>query len=126
MFDAPDDDRVTLAAARILPSGARTGFIALAKLNLNPCIDESGRRPPQIFDFKITQVRRARRRRGGCRTDSVSRMSDAGDDIQVDAAVEVTTEAPKGKLSVEDALQVSIRSISQGGPGDLIYIISKS
>lgn len=35
-------------------------------------------------------------------------MSDAGDDIQVDAAVEVTTEAPKGKLSVEDALQVSI------------------
>ena len=34
-------------------------------------------------------------------------MSDAGDDIQVEAAeVEVTTEAPKGKLSVEDALQV--------------------
>jgi len=36
-------------------------------------------------------------------------MSDAGDDIQVDAPaeVEVSTEAPKGKLSVEDALQVS-------------------
>jgi len=35
-------------------------------------------------------------------------MSDAGDDIPVDApaAVEVATEAPKGKLSVEDALQV--------------------
>ena len=36
-----------------------------------------------------------------------SRMSDAGDDIPVETAeVEVTTEAPKGKLSVEDALQV--------------------
>ena len=35
-------------------------------------------------------------------------MSDAGDEIQVDAPeVEVTAEAPKGKLSVEDALQVS-------------------
>ena len=35
-------------------------------------------------------------------------MSDAGDDIPVDAPpeVEVSTEAPKGKLSVEDALQV--------------------
>ena len=35
-------------------------------------------------------------------------MSDAGDEIQVDAPVEVevTTEAPKGKMSVEDALQV--------------------
>ena len=38
-------------------------------------------------------------------------MSDAGDEIQVDAApaaeeVEVSTEAPKGKMSVEDALQV--------------------
>ena len=36
-------------------------------------------------------------------------MSDAGDEIQVDAPaaeVEVSTEAPKGKLSVEDALQV--------------------
>ena len=36
-------------------------------------------------------------------------MSDAGDDIQVDAPVEVeavATEAPKGKMSVEDALQV--------------------
>ncbi len=40
-------------------------------------------------------------------------MSDAGDDIQVDAPVEeVAAEAPKGKLSVEDALQVCIpRSI---------------
>ena len=35
-------------------------------------------------------------------------MSDTGDEVQVDAPeVEVTTEAPKGKLSVEDALQVS-------------------
>ena len=35
-------------------------------------------------------------------------MSDAGDDTQIEvpAEVEVTTEAPKGKLSVEDALQV--------------------
>lgn len=34
-------------------------------------------------------------------------MSDAGDDIPVEVAeVEVTAEAPKGKLSVEDALQV--------------------
>ena len=34
-------------------------------------------------------------------------MSDAGDDIQVDAPVEeVAAEAPKGKLSVEEALQV--------------------
>lgn len=36
-------------------------------------------------------------------------MSDAGDEIQVEAPVaevEVSTEAPKGKLSVEDALQV--------------------
>jgi len=35
-------------------------------------------------------------------------MSDAGDEIQVDAPVEVevTAEAPKGKMSVEDALQV--------------------
>ena len=37
-------------------------------------------------------------------------MSDAGDEIQVDEApaaeVEVSAEAPKGKMSVEDALQV--------------------
>ena len=35
-------------------------------------------------------------------------MSDAGDDIPIEAsaAVEVAAEAPKGKLSVEDALQV--------------------
>lgn len=36
-------------------------------------------------------------------------MSDAGDEIQVDAVVEVEVineAAPKGKLSVEDALQV--------------------
>lgn len=35
-------------------------------------------------------------------------MSDAGDEVQVDAPVaEVeVSEAPKGKLSVEDALQV--------------------
>jgi len=37
-------------------------------------------------------------------------MSDAGDDIPVDAApeVEVSTEAPKGKLTVEEALQVCL------------------
>ena len=37
------------------------------------------------------------------------RMSDAGDEVQVDAPVEVeatTTDAPKGKMSLEDALQV--------------------
>lgn len=36
-------------------------------------------------------------------------MSDAGDEIQVEAPeVEVTAEAaPKGKMSVEDALQVN-------------------
>jgi small subunit ribosomal protein S12e len=37
-------------------------------------------------------------------------MSDAGDEIQVDAPVEVEVEAkevPKGQLSLEDALQVS-------------------
>ena len=36
-------------------------------------------------------------------------MSDAGDEIQVDAPaaeVEVAAEAPKGKMSVEEALQV--------------------
>lgn len=38
-------------------------------------------------------------------------MSDAGDEIQVDAPVEVEVEAkeaPKGKLSVEEALQVCV------------------
>jgi hypothetical protein len=42
-------------------------------------------------------------------------MSDAGDEIQVDAPeveVEVPAEAPKGKLSLEEALQV-------------IYVVSK-
>jgi len=40
-----------------------------------------------------------------------NRMSDAGDEIQVEAPeVEVTAEAPKGKLSVEDALQVNTMS----------------
>lgn len=35
-------------------------------------------------------------------------MSEAGDDIPVEAPaeVEVSTEAPKGKLTVEEALQV--------------------
>ena len=39
------------------------------------------------------------------------RMSDAGDEIKVDAVetVEVAAEAPKGKLSVEDALQVGLQ-----------------
>jgi small subunit ribosomal protein S12e len=42
-------------------------------------------------------------------------MSDAGDEIQVDAPaaeVEVSAEAPKGKLSVEDALQVCVLPLS--------------
>ena len=35
-------------------------------------------------------------------------MSDAGDDVQADATAqqEVVAEPPKGKMSVEDALQV--------------------
>ena len=39
---------------------------------------------------------------------TLGRMSDAGDDVQADAAVqqEVVAEPPKGKMSVEDALQV--------------------
>lgn len=39
-------------------------------------------------------------------------MSDAGDEIKVEEAapeVEETSTAPKGKLSVEDALQVRLR-----------------
>ena len=38
-------------------------------------------------------------------------MSDAGDEIEVEAPaveVEAPVEAPKGKLSVEDALQVRL------------------
>lgn len=45
-------------------------------------------------------------------------MSEAGDDIPVDAPeveVEVTTEAPKGKLTVEEALQVRIQSHRRPG-----------
>ena len=39
-------------------------------------------------------------------------MSDAGDEIQVDAPeVEVSQEAPKGKMSVEDALKVTRESL---------------
>ncbi|KAF9226932.1 L30e-like protein, partial [Gyrodon lividus] len=40
-------------------------------------------------------------------------MSDAGDEIQVDAAaaeVEVSAEAPKGKMTVEDALQEVLKN----------------
>ncbi|KAF8632805.1 hypothetical protein AX15_001670 [Amanita polypyramis BW_CC] len=39
-------------------------------------------------------------------------MSDAGDDIQADAApeAEVTTEAPKGKLTIEEALQQVLKN----------------
>ncbi|KAF8334858.1 50S ribosomal protein L30e-like protein, partial [Amanita rubescens] len=39
-------------------------------------------------------------------------MSDAGDDIQVDNApeTEVAVEAPKGKLSIEDALQQVLKN----------------
>ena len=45
-------------------------------------------------------------------------MSDAGDEIQVDAPaeVEVAAEAPKGKLSVEDALQVRPFNIHNSRP----------
>ena len=45
-------------------------------------------------------------------------MSDAGDDIPVDAPaeVEVSTEAPKGKMSVEDALQVSYYQLYSAVP----------
>ena len=47
--------------------------------------------------------------------DFFGRMSDAGDEIQVEAAaveVEATTaEAPKGKMSLEDALQVCLRTV---------------
>ena len=45
-------------------------------------------------------------------------MSDAGDEIQVDAPaeVEVAAEAPKGKLSVEDALQVRPFNIHDSRP----------
>lgn len=41
-------------------------------------------------------------------------MSNAGDDIAVEAPaeVEVAAEAPKGKLSVEDALQVRFDNLS--------------
>ena len=45
-------------------------------------------------------------------------MSDASDEIQVDAPAEVEapTEAPKGKLSVEDALQVcSLQPMARQG-----------
>ncbi|KAJ3488518.1 hypothetical protein NLI96_g2787 [Meripilus lineatus] len=51
-------------------------------------------------------------------------MSDAGDDIQVDAPaaeVEVAAEAPKGKMSVEDALQVC--SLQSGTPQSLSTVI---
>lgn len=38
-------------------------------------------------------------------------MSDAGDapEVEAPAEVEVAQEAPKGKMSVEDALQVSLQ-----------------
>ena len=37
-------------------------------------------------------------------------MSDAGDEIKVDEVEQEVAEAPKGKLSLEDALQVRIIS----------------
>ena len=48
-------------------------------------------------------------------------MSDAGDDIPIEAPeeeqVEVTaTDAPKGKLSVEEALQVRLKSSALPSP----------
>ena len=48
-------------------------------------------------------------------------MSDAGDDIPIEAPeeeqVEVTaTDAPKGKLSVEEALQVRFKSSALPSP----------
>jgi len=56
----------------------------------------------------------AQTRNDGSDARFANRMSDAGDEIQVEAPeVEVTAEAPKGKLSVEEALQVSLcRSLS--------------
>lgn len=52
-------------------------------------------------------------------------MSDAGDDIPVDAPVEeVAAEAPKGKLSVEEALQVCFTPYLP--PSTLIVAISAS
>ena len=52
-------------------------------------------------------------------------MSDAGDEIEVDAPpVEVEVEAkeaPKGKLSVEDALQVNVISKQ---PGSILKLLS--
>ena len=50
------------------------------------------------------------------------RMSDAGDEIQVDAPVEVEVEAkeaPKGKLSVEEALQVCVYFPTQYIPSSI-------
>lgn len=46
------------------------------------------------------------------------RMSDAGDEIQIDAPaeVEVTTDAPKGKMSVEEALQVRVGKWKASNP----------
>ena len=37
-------------------------------------------------------------------------MSDAGDEIKVDEVEQEVAEAPKGKLSLEDALQVRVIS----------------
>ena len=52
---------------------------------------------------------------------NLSRMSEAGDDIPIEAPeeeqVEVTaTDAPKGKLTVEEALQVRLKCFVPPGP----------
>lgn len=51
------------------------------------------------------------------------KMSDAGDEIEVDAPaaeVEVSAEAPKGKMSVEDALQVCPPVVQPYGSSSLL------
>lgn len=68
-----------------------------------PHINESGRRHQIYLIHKkwVTEYRIVRE------FTSVTSMSDAGDDVQVEAPeVEVAVEAPKGKLTIEEALQV--------------------
>ena len=78
-----------------------------------PHINDSGRRHPPSFPTKKKTRKYVERTCIAGYEEHIMnvllRMSDAGDDIQVDAPVEVeavATEAPKGKMSVEDALQV--------------------
>lgn len=53
-------------------------------------------------------------------------MSDAGDEIEVDAPaaeVEVSAEAPKGKMSVEDALQVGVLLLPHSAVSLILSVI---